>query len=33
MANQPYFVKPLLGMAHPYRCMCKKGPAAREPRY
>src|SRR5580700_5543002 len=26
-------LKPLLQMAHPYRCTCKKGPAAREPRY
>jgi hypothetical protein len=26
-------LKPLLQMAHPYTCTCKKGPAAREPRY
>jgi hypothetical protein len=40
----PYFItsllrlasvplKPLPHMAHPYLCTCKKGPAAREPRY
>jgi hypothetical protein len=26
-------LKPILQMAHPYLCTCKKGPAAREPRY
>ena len=26
-------LKPLLQLAHPYTCTCKKGPAAREPRY
>jgi hypothetical protein len=26
-------LKPPLQMAHPYTCTCKKGPAAREPRY
>jgi hypothetical protein len=26
-------LKPLPPMAHPYTCTCKKGPAAREPRY
>jgi hypothetical protein len=26
-------LKPLHQMAHPYTCTCKKGPAAREPRY
>jgi hypothetical protein len=26
-------LKPLPQMAHPYTCTCKKGPAAREPRY
>jgi hypothetical protein len=26
-------LKPPLQMAHPYLCTCKKGPAAREPRY
>jgi hypothetical protein len=28
-----YCLKPLLQLAHPYTCTCKKGPAAREPRY
>jgi hypothetical protein len=28
-----YPLKPPLQMAHPYTCTCKKGPAAREPRY
>jgi hypothetical protein len=28
-----YPLKPPLHMAHPYTCTCKKGPAAREPRY
>ena len=28
-----YCLKPLLQLAHPYVCTCKKGPAAREPRY
>ena len=28
-----YPLKPLPHMAHPYTCTCKKGPAAREPRY
>jgi hypothetical protein len=28
-----YPLKPLPHMAHPYLCTCKKGPAAREPRY
>jgi hypothetical protein len=26
-------LKPRLQMAHLYLCTCKKGPAAREPRY
>jgi len=33
LANQHSLLKPLLQWAHPYKCTCKKGPAAREPRY
>jgi hypothetical protein len=28
-----HYLKPLPHLAHPYLCTCKKGPAAREPRY